>query len=288
MSQASKLALFRSAFRQSLQDRVDGLCLLCMGGFIAALSRSSLYWYFLNPRFSGLTFGAGALLCLCGLALVLRPTPGPSTPARLWRQAVLLAFLSLGAMAWEQAAREPFGSGDSGEAPATLSAPMPAPEEEAPADPSPVLDGERYTRLNLAELYIMLDKGRKDYPPRFALRAQVLRSSGLDAHGHVLLRRVAVVCCLADSLDLRFLVRGADGESLDGLRDGDWVEVFGSLEPLHGADKHLADKAPKGGDGPGLAITNPGFRILARRVDLVSTPPFPYVFEFREKPPFAW
>lgn len=284
MSHTSKLAQFRAVFRQSLQDRVDGLCLLCMGGFMAALARSTMYWYFLNPRFSGLTLGAGTLLCLCGLALVLRPTPGPSTPARLWRQAVLLAFLSLAATAWEQAARDPF---DAGDAPATLTSPVPAPDEEAPADPNPVLDGETYTRLNLAELYIMLDKGRKDYPPRFALRAQVLRSPGLDAQGHVLLRRVAVVCCLADSLDLRLLARGAENESLDGLRDGDWVEVFGSLEPLHGADKLLPNKAPKG-DGPGLAITNPAFRILARRVEPVTTPPFPYVFEFREKPPFAW
>lgn len=284
---ASALARFRAAFRQSLQDRVDGLCLLCLGGFLAALSRSGLYWYFLNPRFSGLTLTAGTLLCLCGLALALRPAPGPSSTARLWRQAVLLAFLSLAAMAWEQAAREPFDTGEAGEVPRAFSAPLPPPEEEVPADPAPVLDGETYTRLNLAELYIMLDKGRKDHPPRFALRAQVLRSPELDARGHVLLRRVAVVCCLADSLDLRFLARGAEHESLDGLRDGDWVEVFGRLEVLGGADKALPGKAP-GGAGPGLAITNPAFRIRAIRVERVPAPPFPYVFEFNEKPPFAW
>ncbi|MBI5520745.1 MAG: hypothetical protein HY916_11900 [Desulfovibrio sp.] len=270
-------------FRLSLQDRVDGLCLLCMGGLMAALSRSGLYWYFLNPKFSGVTLGAGVLLCLAGLALLLRPMPGPTTAMRLWRQAVLLGFLSLAATAWGQAASEPLPGAMS---PASSENAALAPEEAAPADPRPVLDGREYVRLNLAELYIMLDKGRKDYPERFALRAVVSRTPELDKRGHVLLKRTAVVCCLADSLELSFATRG---NGLEALQTGDWVEVFGRLAPLDekGADKGLVKAAPKG-EGPSLSLTNPKFRIEVEAATPIQAPAFPYLFEFKEEPPFAW
>lgn len=278
----SKKSGFLATFKASVQDRVDGLCLLCLGGFMAALSRSGLYWYFLNPRFSWLTLGAGILLCLAGLALLLRPLPGPATTMRLWRQAVLLGFLSLAATSWGQAASEPL-PGALSPASSENSAAVP---EEAPVDPRPVLDGRQYQRLNLAELYIMVDKGRKDYPERFALRAVVSRTPELDGRGHVLFKRTAVVCCLADSMELSFAARGP---GLDGLKSGDWVEVFGRLAPLDtkGADKGLVKTAPKG-EGPSLALTNPTFRIEVEAVTPIQAPSFPYLFEFKEEPPFAW
>ena len=281
----SAAAGFFAGFRQRLQDRVDGLCLLCMGGFMAALARSQLYWYFLNPKFSVLTLSAGALLLLAGLALLVRPLPGAPSMGRLWRQAVLLGFLSLAATAWGQAASEPFAGAVSStnfEDPSLDSAQ--APDPEAPVDLHPVRGGETYLRLNLAELYIMLDKGRTDLPPRFALRAMVVRTPKLNAHGQVLLRRTAVVCCLADSLELGFL---ASGEGLEDVQSGDWVEVFGSLETLSGADATLAEAAPKG-EGPSLAITYPKSRIRVFATEPMRAPDFPYLFEFREQEPYAW
>jgi len=277
----TSLADFRTAFQQRLQDRIDGLCLLCLGGFMAALARSNLYWYFLNPKFSGLTACAGALLLLVGLALLLRPLPSKATPGRLWRQAVLLCFLSLAATSWGQAASEQFPAAAN---PAATEGIATAPEPEAPVDLHPVKNGAEYLRLNLAELYIMLDKGRTDLPPRFALRAPVLRTPELDARGHVLVRRIAVVCCLADSLDLGFLVRSAD---LAGINSGDWVEVFGSLEPLPVADADLLKLVPKG-EGPSLSLTYPKARIRAEGIEPIPAPEFPYLFEFREAEPFAW
>lgn len=275
------LTEFRAAFQQRLQDRIDGLCLLCLGGLMAALARSDLYWYFLNPRFSGLTLGAGALLLLVGLTLLLRPLPSKATPGRLWRQAVLLGFLSLAATAWGQAANEQFTKAGN---PASADDIAIAPEPEAPVDPHPVKNGAQYLRLNLAELYIMLDKERTDLPPRFALRAPVLRTPELDARGHVLVRRIAVVCCLADSLDLGFLVRSAD---LKDVKSGDWVEVFGSLEPIPASDADLLKLVPKG-EGPSLSLTYPKARIQAEVIEPITAPEFPYLFEFREAEPFAW
>ncbi len=277
----TSLAEFRAAFQQRLQDRIDGLCLLCMGGLMAALARSNLYWYFLNPRFSWLTLGAGALLLLVGLALLLRPLPSRATPGRLWRQAVLLGFLSLAATSWGQAASEQFTGAAN---PASTDGVALAPEPEAPADPHPVKNGAQYLRLNLAELYIMLDKGRSDLPPRFALRAPVLRTPELDARGHVLVRRTAVVCCLADSMDLGFLVHGA---GLEGVKSGDWVEVFGTLEPLPAPDADLLQLVPKG-EGPSLSLTYPKARIRTEGIEPIQAPAFPYLFDFRETEPFAW
>lgn len=196
-----------------------------------------------------------------------------------------------------QAAKAASGTGPSTNAP--TAEPLPGADESPPGGMTrlgpqsaeatrvnlrPVVGGVPYVRLNLPELYIMLDKGRKDYPPHFALRAQVLRSPKLDARGCVLLHRIAVVCCLADSLDLRFVT---SGPGVDGLRDGEWVEVFGRLERLKGAEAGLPKLAPRG-EGPGLALVNPKFRITAERIDRLAGVDFPYVFEFREKEPFAW
>jgi len=281
----SAKAGFFSGFRLRLQDRVDGLCLLCMGGFMAALARSPLYWYFLNPKFSMLTLSAGALLVLVGLVLLVRPLPGKAGTGRLLRQAVLLGFLSLAATAWGQAASEPFAAAVGSASlvdPGLDSAQAAAPE--APVDLHPVKGGATYLRLNLAELYIMLDKGRTDLPPRFALRAMVVRTPKLDARGQVLLKRTAVVCCLADSLELSFL---ASGKGLEDAQTGDWVEVFGSLETLSGADADLAKAAPKG-EGPSLVVTYPKSRIRVDAAEPMRAPDFPYLFEFREQEPFAW
>ncbi|MDP2848930.1 MAG: hypothetical protein Q8O35_12175 [Humidesulfovibrio sp.] len=281
------LADFRANFQVRVQDRVDGLCLLSLGGLMFALARSGLYWYFLNPRFSTITLAAGALLALTGLVLIVRPAPGKPTTARLCRQAVLLGFLSLAATSWGQAASEPLPGAMSPAASDNIGA---APEAETTVDPRPIKNGSAYLRLNLAELYIMLDKGRTDYPPRFALRAVVVRTPELDARGYVLLKRTAMVCCLADSMELSFVTRGPD---LDALQTGDWVEVFGRLEPLDvwddgkGADQGLVKATPKS-EGPSLSLTNPKLRIQAEAVTPIQMPAFPYLFEFREQEPFAW
>jgi len=272
-------------FRADLPDRIDGLCLLALGSFMAVLARSRFYWNFLNPKFSHLTLAAGLLLCLVALPPLLLPRHGRETFGRLSRQVLLALFLALAGLAWRDAASESAPGADASAPSGSLGQQSQA-EPEAPVDLNPVVDGVAYVRLNLAELYIMLDKGRKDYPQHFALRAEVMRSPRLDERGYVLLRRIAVVCCLADSLDLRFMTRGEETQT---LKDGDWVEVFGHLEPIadKGEDKGLAKLAPKG-EGPGLAITNPKFRIQAERLERIKNTDFPYLFEFREKPPFAW
>lgn len=264
-----------AAFRAALQDRVEGLCLLCLGGFLAALAQSRHYWNFLNPRFSPLTLGTGVLLAVCGLALLLRPEPGRATAARLIRQALLLAFLCLAAFAWERAAAPPPPGA------LTRSAPV---QDPVPATPRVTVGNVEFVRLNLAELYIMLDKRRTDYPQHFAMRVQVDRTPELDQRGNVLLKRTAVTCCLADSLELAFLASG-----LREVQSGEWLEIFGHLEHLDakGADKPLLAAAPKG-RGPSILILNPNFRIVVDIAEPITLNDVPFLFEFREKEPFAW
>lgn len=268
-----------AGFREGFQDRAEGLCLLCLGGFLMALAKSRFYWFFLNPKFSPLTLGAGALLAVCGLALLLRPEPGRGTPARLVRQAFVLSFLCLAAFAWEQVAREPLPGALN---PASAENSALAVKEEAPASPRVTRNDVEYVRLNLAELYIMLDKGRTDYPAHFALRVPVGRLEPADKLGYALVSRIAVVCCLADSLDLGFLAQG-----LDGVKTGQWIELYGHLEPL-GAAGQAAVKKLIGPKSLSLKVMNPKFRVVAEAVEPIPVPDPPFLFEFREKEPFAW
>ena len=56
-------------------------CLLTgMGVFMAVFAWSDRYWQFINPKYSWLTFAAGLLIVLAGLARFRRPgrTPRPS------------------------------------------------------------------------------------------------------------------------------------------------------------------------------------------------------------------
>lgn len=282
----SAAALFRAA-RERFQDVADGGCVALMGGLLAGLALSPQYWFFLNPRFKPLTLAGGVALALVGLAPALRPRPGRATTGRLLRQALFLGFLSLAAYAWEQATSAPDLSGLSsqpGQAGAGGLGSYPQQQEpraETPAEPQPVRGGRQYVRLNLAELYIMVDKGRSDYPERFALRAQVAGGPGLT-EGWSLLTRTAVVCCLADSMELGFLATG-----LNEARPGQWVEVFGRLEPL-GADGDAALNTLPEGRGLAIKAVNPKFRVVVEHAEPTAPPSFPYLFEFREEPPFAW
>lgn len=265
--------------RHKLQDLMEGACLLGFGGLMAALALSQHYWYFLNPRFQPLTLGCGVALALVGLVPLLRPRPGRATTGRLVRQAVFLAFLSLAAYAWEHAADAPAaGAFTPQESPQAL----PRMEPETPPEPEVERGGVRYTRLNLAELYIMVDKGRTDYPRHVALRIQTHREPALEKRGLGLATRIAVVCCLADSLQLGFLTTG-----LENVEPGQWVEVYGSLKPLDGPGK-AALKAVAKGEGPSLKVVNPKFLLAVDSAEPTPPPPFPYLFEFNEKPPFAW
>lgn len=254
---------------------LDGLALLLLGGLLAGLALSDRYWYFLNPRFIPVSLVTGAILILLApLAATRAPGPRPGGVPRLISLGLCLGLAALAVAG--------VGSG-----PSAASMPSQA-QRRSSLEPGPELvepsrvtfEGREYVRMNLAELFLLADQRPKDAPARFVVRGEVRRSPALDGQGQALVSRVAVVCCLADAVAAGFLADVGDAPQ------GRWVEVYGRLEPLKGK-LPPASKLPR---NPEAAVTvcNEHHRIKVEGVVPVSPPEMPYIFEFREKEPFAW
>ncbi|MES9996859.1 hypothetical protein [Desulfovibrio aminophilus] len=253
---------------------LDGLALLLLGGLLAGLALSERYWYFLNPRFIPVSLVTGICLALLApLAATRAPGPRPGGVLRLLSLGLCLGLATLAVIG---VGGEPSESPTSSQAPRRSSL-EPAPE---PVESSRVtFEGREYVRMNLAELFLLADQRPTDAPARFVVRGVVRRSPALDGRGQALVSRVAVVCCLADAVAAGFLA------DLGDAPDGRWVELYGRLEPL--GPPLSAASLPR---NPEAAVTvcNERFRIEAEGVVPVSPPGMPYIFEFREKEPFAW
>ncbi|WP_449241866.1 TIGR03943 family putative permease subunit [Desulfovibrio sp.] len=260
--------------RGRVMPLLDGLALLLLGGLLAGLALSDRYWYFLNPRFIPVSLVTGAILILLApLAATRAPGPRPGGVPRLLS---LGLCLGLAALAVSGVGSEPSAAPTPSQAPRRSSL-EPGPE---PVEPSRVtFEGREYVRMNLAELFLLADQRPKDAPARFVVRGEVRRSPALDGQGQALVSRVAVVCCLADAVAAGFLADVGD------LPQGRWVEVYGRLEPLA--------RAPRSADLPrspeaAVTVCNEHYRIAVEGAVPVSPPEMPYIFEFREKEPYAW
>ncbi len=250
---------------------LDGLALLLLGGLLAGLALSERYWYFLNPRFIPVSLVTGAVLILLApLAATRAPGPRPGGVPRLLSLGLCLGLAALAV------------GGVSVESPDPGSAARRGGLDFGPVPEGPsriIFKGREYVRMNLAELFLLADQRPTDAPARFVVRGVVRRSPALDGQGQALVSRVAVVCCLADAVAAGFLA------DLGHTPQGQWVEVYGRLEPLGAAPR--SSDLPK---TPEAAVTvcNERFRIDAEGVVPVSQPEMPYIFEFSEKEPYAW
>ncbi len=260
--------------RGRLLPLLDGLALLCTGGLLAGLALSDRYWYFLNPRFAPLSLCTGLALVLLGPVTAWR-APGPR-PGNVLRLLAFALFLGLAALAVARAGYEP--AAESPKAAAKAAGGL----EPAPLDQEPSRvrrEGREYVRLNLAELFILADQRPKDAPTRFVVQGLVRRSAKLDKLGLAAVSRLAVVCCLADAVEAGFLADLGDAPA------GDWVEVYGRLEIL--ADPKAAKSPPRNPEAA-VSVLNEHYRIVPEAVVRVDPPQMPYIFEFRDKEPFAW
>lgn len=181
-----------------------------------------------------------------------------------------------------------------------------------------------YVRINLAELFLLERRNRpEELAGRYVFRGAVTRHPTLDAQGAVAVFRVSLYCCLADATAGGFAVRPgvqdddrpakgkpprtsqpapapvtappAPGTAptlpvpasqgvLAGLRDGQWVEVYGHLTREKLPDK-LARLAPRDVFAGSL---NPGWVFTADAVRLISPPGDPFIFQWREAEPYLW
>jgi hypothetical protein len=273
--------------RARLLSLLEGLALLGTGGLLFGLALSGRYWHFLNPRFAPISLATGLALALLAPLAAFRPA-GPR-PGGLFRLLGFALFLGLAAFAVARAGYVPTAAPARPAAAAGPAEPLVAPEDAAPQtlDPRPAAvppsralrDGREYVRLNLAELFLLADQRPKDVPACFVVLGQVRQGRRAKAAGLALLSRVAVVCCLADAVSCCFLA------DLGQAPEGQWLEVYGRLEPL--TDPKLA-KSPPPGPEASVSACNERYRIVVEAAEPVAPPEMPYIFEFRDREPFAW
>lgn len=250
----------------------EGGLLLGAAAFMVRLLDSGLYYQFLNPRFQWMTLATALILGLFGVARLTQ-----DRPARFFRSATLAGFLALAFLAL------------SGMAPP----PLPASFGQAP-DPGQIKPsrekrgGREYVRLNLAELAVLglrADRDEGARPERVVLTGLVRRNPGLDGQGRFLVSRLVITCCLADATAAGVLVRipdGTAGPGVQGLQEGQWVRVFGRPVPRGDGEKPDLDLP-----GVSSSLIDEHSEVEAEVLEPMRDPELPYIFDIRDREPFA-
>lgn len=144
------------------------------------------------------------------------------------------------------------------------------------------LNGVEYIKINLGELYqLCLDAKSDKIADHYVARGIVRRTPELDTLGQFALIRTAVPCCHAHAAPVGFRV---DYNQSSEIRDGQWVEVYGTL-------KKLSPDLPN----PNLhSIGIPFVRlnksrcIIPTRIVKIPQPEDPDILEFRSAEPYAY
>lgn len=144
------------------------------------------------------------------------------------------------------------------------------------------LNGIEYIKINLGELYQLCLNAKGDkIADHYVVRGIVRRTSDLDGLGQFALIRTAVVCCHDHASPVGFRV--VYDHSL-GLRDGQWVKVYGTL-------KRLPPDLPN----PNLhsigllfARFNKSYEIVPQKIVKIPKPESPYILKFRDSEPYAY
>ncbi len=245
---------------------LEAAALSGFGLFMVWLALAGPYWHYLNPRFEMLTGISGvALFMLGGVRLFVR-SHGVSAARGL----VLLAFLSL--CVWSVSGNSIVDmEEDSSFSDVSGSSLV----EDVVARES--YEGLDYVRMNVAEVISLLQGGDELVPKEIVLRGMLVNGKNGKGGSSAVLSRVAIVCCLADAVGGGIVLGGEVPEPR-----GQWVKVYGRFE--------------KSGVGqvsfelPGViaAVVPPGYRLRVDRVEECDVPAVPFIFEFREKEPFAY
>jgi hypothetical protein len=238
---------------------LDGALVLGLGLYMLLLTRTEAYTAFMNPRFRPLTVAAAVGFLIVGAAFLVRPAGGTN----LLRT---LCFATLGMLALSAGAGALKGTAGF--------AVKPPPEVRVDPDPYVVWNGDRYLKSNPARLFLSVQADptvRSDQ--RFVTRGIVKRSAQLDRLGKFAVLRGNMVCCLADAIAMGMMVAG---EGVPLLRDGDWIVVFGRLQPLPEAvlisDLGGTDEVP-------FSMVQDKAFLAVEAIEKMERPRFPYVFE---------
>lgn len=265
---------------------IEACLLMAMGTFMATLAVSSAYWQFMNPKYSWLTLGTGAVLIVVSFGCLFNT----QRQRRMSELIGIVVFLILAATAivksdYLSMSTMPDASDDQAswgvpEMPNPAGGSLSDPYREPSSGTAVVIDGREYVKINVAELLNLELEGRLDAGGKYAMQGAVLRTPELDKAGYIGIGRLLISCCFADSTGVVTLVRVGDPTA---YRTGSWVRAVGVLE----------EDTPF----PGETITVTGALTAARSerfvmdgVDVTEVPVegVPFVFEIRKAVPFAY
>lgn len=264
---------------------LEGILLACLGLFMLWLSLSGQSWHLLHPRFASINAVSGAFCLVLGVFFAFRSLPATHGALDFSRIACFVLFFVLasfslrgvqGLLGVESPASSGGAEFDAGPPPQgslTL-------ESVVQENGREVLDGVEYVRMNVAEMHIGIGGDERTVPRNIAWQGMVIRTPELDSLGMIGVFRVAIVCCLADAVAPGFAVVVPHPEQ---FTSGQWLRITGALERV---EKPLPGEPYV----PGVIATifERNERFLATDVRIQPRPEIPFIFEFREKEPFAY
>lgn len=244
----------------------EAFLLVSMGAFMAVLSQSSMYWQFINPKYSWLTLVSGVVLAITGFGSLINT----QRQRKVSEFVGILVFLFLAGTALTS-----FDYMREGDLGGSLTM-----ESVADALPSVVVGDTEYTKINGAELLLGEQGGFVSAGQAYAVQGAVVRTPELDQAGFIALGRLNIICCFADSVGVVTLVKVANPE---GFEHGSWARALGVLEEgtvLQGKSIIIS--------GSLTGTRSEKHFLRATEVKEQSVAGLPFIFEVRDQVPFAY
>jgi len=238
-----------------------------MGTFMVVLSQSSVYWQFLNPKYSWLTLISGTALVIIGFACLIN-TQRQRKMSEFIGILIFLLLAGTAIVSFDYMVEPDFGSG-------SLTR-----EHTVDETPTVKLGNTEYVKINSAELVLGEQEGTVMAGQAYAVQGAVIRSKKLDQEGYIALGRLNITCCFADSIGVVTLVQVSNPESYS---HGTWARVLGVLEegvPLPGETIVL--------NGALTGVRSEKYILRAAEVTEQPVEGVPFIFEIRDKAPFAY
>ncbi|MUM77983.1 hypothetical protein GKC30_10085 [Pseudodesulfovibrio sp. F-1] len=277
---------------------IEACLLAAMGSFMVALSLSSGYWQYLNPKYSWLTLVAGGCVMALGFAALLdghRRRKGTELAGLAIFLGLAVASQMLPGMLVDSGPTMPrrgglsFSGGFGGDHSDGFDADFGGGygpgfgggyEDDFDSEPVEAYAGQEYVRINVAELIAGESGGWVREGDLFAVQGGLARTPELDRAGLVAVTRLFISCCFADAAGVVALVRVDDPES---FTPGTWVRVLGRVVPIPAVEDTRISIF-----GALTAIRSERFALLANSVDTQDFTGIPYLFEIRSRSPFAY
>jgi hypothetical protein len=251
---------------KKLGGTLEGVLLVALGTGMAALVDSNYYWLYLNPKFTSLTAATALLLITTGVVAALHPNERPN----LSGIALFALFGCVAVLGFARASQ-----------PMPNSPRAPLPFESEPEEARLTANGRDYVKINTAELYLSAEQAAGETAGPYVLQGFVKRSPELDRSGHFMLLRLTISCCLADAVAVGLRVQY---DRVGELEDGQWLQVFTDVRPTP-ADLPNPVPAVKSAI---FWVVHPRFVLLPHTVNRIDAPEIPFIFQVRDKEPYAY